>query len=373
MVKIFFEGSDALKEEFKKGLGDGYNFVDSCSDAECIFVEINDVSDAGKIGFLKGKPVFPVVLSPDIDIIKQIIPYKVSGIFTAPVKFENVIAKLSAIPARSQNIIESETLKAKIYARAESLPPLPDVARQLILMTADQNTGFARIVEKVKTDQSIAGKILKIVNSPFYGLRSEIYSIERAAVFIGLSAIKNIAISLSTSDYFRKNFTLYGKTGKELWNHSFLTAVLCEEMGKLSGENFNSEILYLTGLMHDFGKIVLVDFIVKQVNSTDDEKQQTGFDHTEVAEFILKRWNISKNIIGWIKNHHAFPTVSDESAILYYCNILEHNLNSDISTSDEVIMNILEAMSEILHTSVETVLKKVNKFSEFKKSGLPDD
>lgn len=372
MVKFFFEGSESLKNELKKGLGAGYCFEDNFSNVENVLVEIESVADIHKLKLFQGKKIFPIIKNPEKELIKMIVSHKVSGIFTIPLNIESIITKLGAKNFNTDDIIDVETVKAKILAKAETIPPLPQVARQLIILTSDQKSNFNAITEKVKSDQSIAGKILKIVNSPFYGLRNEIDSIERASVLIGLSAIKNIAISLSTADYFKKNYALYGKTGKELWNHSFVTALICEEMGKLS-TGFNPEALYLAGLMHDFGKIVLVDFIVKQVGSTEDEKMQTGFDHTGVAEFILKKWNISKEIIDWIKNHHNHDVAVGASGILYHCNILERIIYCPQPALDTDFVSEVQALSKILELPDEKIKNGLKNIIELQRSGLLND
>lgn len=372
MVKIFFEGSENLKNELKKGLGAGYRFEDNFSNVEKVLVEIESIADIHKLKLFQGKKVFPIIKNSERELIKMIVSHKVSGIFTIPLNIESIITKLGAKNFNTDDMIDIETVRAKILAKAETIPPLPEVARQLIILTSDQKSNFNTITGKVKSDQSIAGKILKIVNSPFYGLRNEIDSIERAAVLVGLSAIKNIAISLSTTDYFKKNYALYGKTGEELWNHSFVTALICEEMGKLS-TGFNPQALYLAGLMHDFGKIVLVDFIVKPITSTEDEKNQTGFDHTEVAEFILKKWNIPKEIIDWIKNHHNHNSAVGASGILYHCNILERTIYCPQPALDTDFVSEVQALSKILEVPDEEVKNALKGIIELKRSGLLND
>ena len=372
MIKIFFEGSDSLKGELEDRFGDGCLFENNLSNAENVLIEIKSVEDIPKLKHFAGKRVFPIIRNPEKELLRMILVHKVSGIFTTPINIETIIAKLGSKDLSTNRIIEAETVKAKILAKAETVPPLPEVARQLILLTSNEKSHFNTIIERVKSDQGIAGKILKIVNSPFYGLKKEIDNIERAAVLIGLSAIKNIAISLSTLDYFKKNYALYGKTGKELWDHSFFTALLCEEVGKLS-QHFNHEALYLAGLMHDFGKTVLVDFIVKPVTSTEDEKAQTGFEHPEVAEFILKRWNISKEVIDWIRNHHNPDAAFGASGILYHCNLIEKIIYSSQVDLETYLDNQVQAISKTLEVPDEKLKNTLIKMVELRKSGLLND
>lgn len=352
MNKIYFEGSSETYSDIYSQLKDKFSFVKEATAADIILLELKSIDSIKKIESFEYSKVFVILEKPDREIILQLKRYKIAGILSKPIRQNVLLEKIQSFGANknSEDLLKYETLKAKIIAKAGNIPSLPKVARELILLSSKDNVKIGDIVEKIKTDQGIASKVLMIINSPFYGMKKEITSLERAAVYLGLETVKNIAISLSVVNLFNKNFSLYGTTGKKMWEHSFITARLCEEIAKLSKQQLDSEALYLAGLFHDIGKAVLVDFIYERVNSAEDEKRQLGLNHTDLATIILNKWNIADQIISWIKSHHDFnPEIN--SAILYYANIFANN--------PEIIKENSQNISEIIAVDKDLFVKKV--------------
>jgi putative nucleotidyltransferase with HDIG domain len=160
-----------------------------------------------------------------------------------------------------------------------------------------------------------------MVNSPFFGLRQTINSIDRAVVLLGFNTLKNIALVAATTAYYNKNFEMYKLSGTELFNHAYRVALIAEEFSAACG--VDKDLIFLAGLLHDIGKILLADFLVKPVQTSDDEVRQLGTDHQSVAELILKRWQLPEDIIQIVKSHHA-PQNNIPSQIVYYANLLDH-------------------------------------------------
>lgn len=105
---------------------------------------------------------------------------------------------------------------------------------------------------------------------------------------------------------------------------------------------------YLAGLMHDIGKVVLVDFLVKEVKNSDDEKHQTGLTHPEVAAFVLEKWNIGKQIINSVLNHHTM-TDNNFNIILYYANLIEKDDESRLDLIKELESRLKIDLTELIN------------------------
>lgn len=352
MYKIYFEGSSETYSDIYGQLKGEFSFVKEATTADIIFLEVKSIADIKKIESFEYSKVFVILEKPDREIILQLKRYKIAGILSKPIRQNVLLEKIHSFGVKSnfEDLLKYETLKAKIIAKAENIPPLPKVARELILLSSRDNVKIGDVVNMIKTDQGIASKVLKIINSPFYGMKKEITSLERATVYLGLKTVKNIAISFSVVNLFNKNFSLYGTTGEKMWEHSFITAKLCEEIANLTRQQLDSEALYLAGLFHDIGKAVLVDFIYERVTCTEDEKRQLGLNHIDLAVIILKKWNISEKIISWVKSHHDFnPEIN--SAILYYANIIANN--------PEMVRENSQHISEIIGVDEDLFVKKV--------------
>jgi len=355
MYKVYFEGDNETFLDIYNDFKDKFSFVQDISLADIFLLEVKSAEDMRKLDPFKSSNVFVILEKPDREIILQLKRYKIAGILSKPIREDVLLEKMKSLESNSspEDLLKYETLKAKIIAKATSIPPLPKVARELIALSSKDNVDINDIVAKIKSDQGVASKVLKIINSPFYGMKREITSLERATVYLGLETVKNIAISLSTKELFNKNFSLYGTTGQKMWEHSFITARLCEEIANLSKQKLDSEALYLAGLFHDIGKAILVDFIYERVTGAADEKKQLGLSHIDVAMIILKKWNIADQIISWVKNHHEF-TFEINSAILYFSNIFANN--------PEMIQECSEDISKIIGVNKDLFVKKMEEF-----------
>jgi len=320
-MKILYFGSEKTKLLFQQILGDSATLSSEKSADACI-VEISDVSTLFKLPKKFSIPTFFYITKKDQRLFETIKEFKISGIFFPPLKPEDVIKKLSITPVKkvAESGSEFDTLKAKIIAKAENIPPLPALARELVRLTRNDKTQMKDFVVKIKQDQGLSSRIIKLANSPFYGLRQEVSSIDRATLLLGINTVKNLALAVSTEQFYNKNFSLYHTTGTKLWEHALVVAQLCEALGKAAGED--DDALYLAGLMHDIGKTVVVDFLVKEVDTTDDEREQLGVDHATVGELVLTKWSVIKQITEAVRNHHTLKN-DKFRAILYFANVLE--------------------------------------------------
>lgn len=320
-MKILYIGSAKSREIFQDALG-SYAQLTSDKNADACLIEISDAATLYKLPKKFGVPTYFYITVKDRKILETLKDFKISGIFFPPLKIEDVQKKFAVKPAEKETATTAEefdTLKAKIIAKAENIPPLPALAKELIRLTRNDKTQMKDFIEKIKMDQGLSSRIIKLVNSPFYGLRKDVASIDRATVLLGLNTVKNLALAISTAHFFNKNFSLYKTTGQNLWNHSFLVARISEVLAKPCG--LDEDALYLAGLMHDVGKTVLVDFLVKEADSIEDEITQLGTDHCAVGELVLTKWSVVQVIADAVRMHHR-PSKDKFQLVLYHANRL---------------------------------------------------
>ncbi|ADD69459.1 metal dependent phosphohydrolase [Denitrovibrio acetiphilus DSM 12809] len=318
-MKILYIGSQKSKQIFQQALGKSAELT-SEKNADACLIEINDTATLFKLPKQFSVPTYFYLTVKDRKVIEVLKDFRISGVFFPPLKPEEIQKKFTLNPAANTtktNGNEFDTLKAKIIAKAENIPPLPALAKELVRLTRNDKTQMKDFIEKIKMDQGLSSRIIKLVNSPFYGLRQDVSSIDRATVLLGLNTVKNIALAVSTEHFFKKNFNLYKTTGQKLWDHSFLVARLSEILGKAC--SLDEDALYLAGLMHDIGKTVLVDFLVKEADTVDDERQQLGTDHCAVGELVLHKWSVVSVITDAVRTHHWNSTDKFKAA-LYFAN-----------------------------------------------------
>ncbi|MGE4497337.1 MAG: HDOD domain-containing protein [Deferribacterales bacterium] len=359
MKKIAYRGSKDNLKQFLLLLKDECQFVQE-GDEDLLIIEIDSVETLFRLPKKFSVPAFFFITTKDRRVVESIRQYYISGIFTPPLKKEDVAKKLSvalASASKGKSSGELDTLKAKVLAKAESIPALPALAKELLRLSRSDNSQIKDFIVKIKKDQGISSKIIKLVNSPFYGLRQEISSIDRATVLLGINTVKNLALAVSTEGYYAKHFNLYKSSGQRVWEHSVAVAMLSESLAEMLGEDPDS--LYLAGLMHDIGKSILVDFLVQEVDTTEDELAQLGIDHSTVGGTILKKWAVADSIATAVMNHHH-KAEDIYSKIVYYANKIEQNRKDREEIIGEIAQDfsksyadVNNAVAEILNTKAD--------------------
>jgi HD-like signal output (HDOD) protein len=222
-----------------------------------------------------------------------------------------------------------------IVSKIEQLPTLPIVSQKIMELMADGETSFQDIVKVVENDQSLALKILKIANSSFYGSLSKISSLEHAMVKLGMNEVKSIVLGVSVHDFFSSPSNgIFDRA--RFWKH----AIVCGQVAKYLGMYYkigNDDTLFLSGLIHDMGKVVLDEYfhedflaIIGYIDAhkspfSKAEKAITGTTHYQIAAKLLNQWKFPKQVIMQVLYHHApwtDKTYETNSIMVYLANII---------------------------------------------------
>ncbi|MBN2038890.1 MAG: HDOD domain-containing protein [Spirochaetes bacterium] len=211
--------------------------------------------------------------------------------------------------------MDNEELSKKIYSQIEELP----LAIPRILELLDKTETSASDIVKVLTyDPTLTAKILKVANSAYYGFSTKVTKLETAVPLLGFNMIKSLALSMGVVSILPKeeiHTEYYSRSG--IWKHSIAVATIIQELGKRYCKHDLNESLFIIGLLHDIGKIVLSRFFHKDfmeiiefasthklVDLHVAERVVIGMDHCEVAGMLLKRWKFPETIIHPIEFHH---------------------------------------------------------------------
>src|SRR3954452_24044727 len=160
------------------------------------------------------------------------------------------MATATAIAPKDPQAIVSESIK-----KVASIATLPEVTAQIIKTVEDPKSTATQLHKIVAHDPALVSRILKVVNSAFYGLPGQIASIERAIVLLGLNAVKNIAVAASLGQMFRGVKLCEGFTAKDLWRHCVAVGVVARELAKELKVPLVDEA-FLAGMIHDVGMLV---------------------------------------------------------------------------------------------------------------------
>ena len=362
---ISFIGGETELQEFKAAVMGEFSITKQLMDVSIgVIYQIDSLETLYKTPKRFDKPSYFYITTQDREVLHRIKEYSINGLFSPPLKKDDVLTKLKRLEQIASSNVNSlsrqeyDSIKIKILAKAENVPPLPEAARQLIAVTGKDSATAAEVTARIKSDQGLASKVLKLINSPFYGVRGEIASIDRATILLGFHSVRNIAMALSIDSFFQKPFHMYKTTGKDMWLHSYKIACVCQGIAKEL--DLDQDALYMAGLMHDIGKVVMTDFLVQEVSSLEDEKNQLGLDHAEVGAIILNKWNVSQGVNLAVKNHHNIASGSIYGKVVFYADKLDHEKDNAEDIIDEMGKVLVFKNTKNLKDTIISFLREDN-------------
>ncbi|MCB1195075.1 HDOD domain-containing protein [bacterium] len=221
------------------------------------------------------------------------------------------------------SFVSKRRLTEDIIARINELPSLPTVVLKIMELIQDDTSSASAIEKYLRQDPGLTARLLRLVNSSFFGLRHKVASIPQAIMIVGYSSLKSLVLAASTSPLFKGAFPGYGLKTAGLWQHSFLTAAWAQKFAKELGWAYeDAEEVFVAGLLHDIGKMIMSTYINEHCQEmytalfmangqlTAAEKTLTGIDHTEIGGRIAKKWNFSEKLEFIIKAHHDLSVSS---------------------------------------------------------------
>lgn len=216
--------------------------------------------------------------------------------------------------------------KAKsLIKEVSELPTIPVVATQVLDLLGKPDVELEEVAEMILTDQVLAARVVKIVNSPLYRPSHEITSVKRALIYLGFRHIRELILTCSFITAFE------GKDGvlpiKAFWEHSFGVGIVSRIIAQRIRFP-DTEKAYLAGVVHDIGQVFLGHYlsdeygkIIEAVENEprtllDMENERLGTTHCEVGMCLARKWNFPADYCDVIQHHHdpseagADPTLS---------------------------------------------------------------
>jgi putative nucleotidyltransferase with HDIG domain len=198
---------------------------------------------------------------------------------------------------------------------------------RIIKTVEDPRSSATQLHKIVAHDPALVTRILKVVNSSFYGLPGQIGSIERAIVLLGLNAVKNIAVAASLGQLFRGTKLCDGFTAKDLWTHCVAVACASREIAKAMHLAFVDEA-FLAGMIHDIGLLVSLQTAPEQLQRVcaevrkgnldfcETELALTGVDHQMLGAGLAEMWKFPKACQVVARHHHDPVNLPEEYRLL---------------------------------------------------------
>lgn len=202
-----------------------------------------------------------------------------------------------------------------VIRRIDEISTLPAVALRLMEVAGDMGSSAADLKEVLESDTALCARVLRCVNSAAYAVRTRITNLQQAIAYLGLKQIRNLAMTASVSEFFKTEATVNTYTRAGLWRH-MVSVGICARLIARRRKMANFEDMFLAGLLHDIGIILMDQYMNEQFSSIivslkgdktlpQVERQYLGFDHSVLGEKVAANWGFPDAARAAIRHHHA--------------------------------------------------------------------
>lgn len=233
-----------------------------------------------------------------------------------------------------------------------NLSTLPTVFAQINETIQKPTSSAGDMASVISKDVNLSAKLLKIVNSTFYGFPSRVETLTRAVSILGTKQLSTLAMGINILTAFN-NIPDSLIDMQSFWEHSIACGTLSRILASYKGIQ-NTERLFLAGLMHDIGRLVLYNYAPLHARSAlqqaisnnrflyETEHETLKFDHTTLGALLLRKWKLPKSLENTVEHHHSPQNSKDplEPSIVHLANIMTIALG--IGSSGERFVPLLE-------------------------------
>jgi len=260
------------------------------------------------------------------------------------------------------------------------LPSLPTIALEVIELCRRPDINIKQIAETISNDPALSTKILRTVNSSYYGLSQPVRTISHALVILGLNSVKTLALGFSLLTDLKQQ-TEDEFDMMTFWQHALFSAVAARSVAQAAG-SLHHEEAFLGGLLQDLGMMALIqhlgdeytDLVVQAEGDRqrllDLERDHLGIEHTMVGYKLAEHWKLPPDLLQTVRWHHepagaeadfrelvqaahvgghvADVFITERSAALDgYHRALSEHFQIDAERGDELLATIGQATREL--------------------------
>ncbi len=215
-------------------------------------------------------------------------------------------------------------LSQRLALAVDGMPAFPKSVQRILDLTRDHNSTPKDLVDVIDKDPVATVKILKVINSAYYGLPRQVTSIGHAVVYLGFNTIKNLALGIAAVGMLPKDNPA-GFDVQQYLLHSLSTANIAKRLANKLADADPMDC-FIAGLLHDFGKMVFAQFMPQEfraalalsaanASSLHEALQQTiGTDHAVVGAMLVEKWRFSPMLVETIR-HQRTDNLKDTDMI----------------------------------------------------------
>jgi len=218
----------------------------------------------------------------------------------------------------------------KIMMKVNNLPVLPHVTNRVLELTNNPKSSPQEICEVICQDQVLASKVLKLVNSVYYGLPRKVATVTEAITILGMQTLRTVVVGASVYKTLNDVRTRRATNPDLIWRHAAVCAVSAKTLAAKLGV-LQKEHAFIAGLLHDIGKLILNSFmheeygrvlnlLAKGYSVVEAEQQVLSTTHAEIGGFVAEKWNLPVVLVQPIRYHHdpLYPCQNSELVQVVY-------------------------------------------------------
>ena len=251
----------------------------------------------------------------------------------------------------------------EFVASVQHLPLFSGTAVQLIRSVDQEEITAGELSRLISTDAALSAHLLRIVNSPYYGLARRIGTVSDALTVLGFNLVRR---TVTAAVLQRPLFAYLHDTeiARAFWRHELICAALARHLALRRG--FDGEFAYMAGLLHDVGRLVMLvqfpdqaDLLLTRRSDDDDtgidvERRMFGFDHAQVGGALLELWGLPGGMVQ-AAHQHADETEPEEpsAAGIWRANLISHEMAADAEPGSQVDENEVSPWMDAIDLSVK--------------------
>lgn len=195
----------------------------------------------------------------------------------------------------------------------------------------------SQIAEIIRRDPNLTSRLLKLVNSVYFGLSKRVTNIEDAIFYLGLKQIRELALATPViEDFNRMNNGNDQVDWRMLWQHSIGTAIVTREIACIANVHFDDDTDYIAGLVHNVGHIVKASLFPEEfaellsrsyptmLAECEAETDRIGWNHAEMGAYYLRKHQLSEEVVDAVNHHHCPEDSADNTRLSAAIQLADH-------------------------------------------------
>ena len=266
-------------------------------------------------------------------------------------------------------------LTRKLAEAVEAMPAFPNSVRKIIELTSNIACPPKDLVQVIDTDPVLALRLLRVVNSSYYGLASRLTSVSHAVVFMGINTIKNLALSVAAIGMMPAR-NAAGFDVQQYLQHSLSTAGIAKQLAARTADADPNDC-FMAGLLHDFGKVVFAqcmpaEFALALEMSKEYDlslhltlRKVAGVDHASVGAALVEKWRFPEPLVETIRYQYG-PDLPDTPgiAVVFAANQISKKLGLGFAGND-CIETLTPAMTARLGGDLDHLIGQLTNLGRF--------